>query len=265
MCELTFSPADIDRWARISGDYNPIHFDPAEARRLGVDGVIAHGMLVLLTVKGRLSVDLSPGGGWWLARARMRQPVVAGESVVLDTRPQGDGLAFSLVSSAGRKLLTGSIGRLAAAPDGLAPGHRHHLDQEAVVARVEELNESFPRLGESWVAADGLVFTQFLRRAAKDLLAPYRIDLSRGAGALNSGTVVVQTTHDVSFDRDFFGGANFRAAGFDIDVLPPQAEAVEGGVSVTCQLVGRCEDRVVMLTSLSLFIRQDPQGSSHKE
>lgn len=32
-------------YAAASGDYNPIHLDPEAARHVGLDGVIAHGML----------------------------------------------------------------------------------------------------------------------------------------------------------------------------------------------------------------------------
>jgi acyl dehydratase len=32
-------------YAEASGDFNPIHLDPAAARRVGLEGVIAHGML----------------------------------------------------------------------------------------------------------------------------------------------------------------------------------------------------------------------------
>lgn len=35
----------LNRYAEASGDHNPIHLDPAAARRVGLDGVIAHGML----------------------------------------------------------------------------------------------------------------------------------------------------------------------------------------------------------------------------
>lgn len=35
----------LQRYAAASGDYNPIHLDPAAARRVGLNGVIAHGML----------------------------------------------------------------------------------------------------------------------------------------------------------------------------------------------------------------------------
>nr|BBH94379.1 hypothetical protein KTA_25780 [Thermogemmatispora argillosa] len=35
----------LHRYAEASGDYNPIHLDDEAARRVGLDGVIAHGML----------------------------------------------------------------------------------------------------------------------------------------------------------------------------------------------------------------------------
>jgi hypothetical protein len=260
MGELTFDPCDIERWARFSGDYNPIHFDAARARQLGAGGVIAHGMLVLLAVKSRLSAALPPGGGWWRFRTRLRHPVVACEAVRLDTRPQADDVAFSVISPAGRKLLTGSLGRLEAAPDTAASGSRHGLDREAVLARVRDLNEAFPWPGEFWVAADALVFAEFVRTSVKEVLAPHGIDLGQAAGTPGNGTVVVQTIHEIAFDRAFLGGAGQRAAAFEIEVLPSQAEVVEDGVFATCQLVSRCEDRVVMLTKLGLFIRHAPPG-----
>jgi 3-hydroxybutyryl-CoA dehydratase len=38
---------DISRYAEASGDYNPIHIDPAFAATTPLKGTIAHGMLVL--------------------------------------------------------------------------------------------------------------------------------------------------------------------------------------------------------------------------
>jgi acyl dehydratase len=35
----------LQRYAQASGDHNPIHLDEAAARRVGLDSVIAHGML----------------------------------------------------------------------------------------------------------------------------------------------------------------------------------------------------------------------------
>jgi hypothetical protein len=261
MMALTFGPADIARWARFSGDYNPIHFDQARARQLGAEGVIAHGMLVLLGIKSLLSAPLLPGGGWWLFRARLRHPVLAEETVRLDTRVQGEGVAFSLLPvpgarPPGRKLLTGSISRLAAVPDTVASGSRYRLEPGVLGARLDELNEAFPWPGEFWVAADAIVFAEFLHRGIRDVLAPHGIDLGRDAEPSDPGRVVVQTTHEVAFDRDILGGAGPEAADLDIEVVPPQIDSVEDGVSATCQLVTRSRGRVVMVTTLGLFIRQ---------
>ncbi len=35
----------LNSYADASGDHNPIHLDTAAARRVGLDGIIAHGML----------------------------------------------------------------------------------------------------------------------------------------------------------------------------------------------------------------------------
>ena len=35
----------LDRYAAASGDFNPIHLNEVAARRVGLDGIIAHGML----------------------------------------------------------------------------------------------------------------------------------------------------------------------------------------------------------------------------
>jgi acyl dehydratase len=50
---LAFGLSDIARWADFSGDYNAIHFDRASALKAGLEGLVVHGMLVLLTVRCR--------------------------------------------------------------------------------------------------------------------------------------------------------------------------------------------------------------------
>ena len=39
------TPEQLQRYANASGDFNPIHLDEAAARRVGLESVIAHGML----------------------------------------------------------------------------------------------------------------------------------------------------------------------------------------------------------------------------
>jgi acyl dehydratase len=63
----------IDAYAEVSGDHNPIHVNPEVARAVGLDGTIAHGMLSMAFL-GQLVTDWvaqQPAGNW-LARLRVR-------------------------------------------------------------------------------------------------------------------------------------------------------------------------------------------------
>ena len=44
---LSIGKSQIEAFAMMSGDFNPIHMDEAAARRLGMKGVVAHGSLSL--------------------------------------------------------------------------------------------------------------------------------------------------------------------------------------------------------------------------
>lgn len=45
--ELLFDRASLVRYAGASGDFNPIHFSDEVARSVGLEGVLAHGMLTM--------------------------------------------------------------------------------------------------------------------------------------------------------------------------------------------------------------------------
>lgn len=45
--ELTFTRADLVRYAGASGDFNPIHWSDRAAVDLGLGGVIAHGLFTM--------------------------------------------------------------------------------------------------------------------------------------------------------------------------------------------------------------------------
>lgn len=47
--EITFSRADLIAYAAASGDHNPIHWNERFAREVGLENVIAHGMLTMGT------------------------------------------------------------------------------------------------------------------------------------------------------------------------------------------------------------------------
>ena len=68
------SQEQINAYADVSGDHNPIHVNPAAARAVGLDGTIAHGMLSMAFV-GQVLTDWAtartddPG---WVARLKVR-------------------------------------------------------------------------------------------------------------------------------------------------------------------------------------------------
>ena len=64
----------IDAYADVSGDHNPIHINPEAARAVGLDGTIAHGMLNMAFVGQMLTDWLSrqPTGPGWVSRLRVR-------------------------------------------------------------------------------------------------------------------------------------------------------------------------------------------------
>lgn len=59
--ERTFTQADFDAFARLSGDHNPIHVDPAFAARTRFGKTVAHGALLCAVLRG-LVEELVPGG-----------------------------------------------------------------------------------------------------------------------------------------------------------------------------------------------------------
>ena len=64
----------INAYADVSGDHNPIHVNPEAARAVGLDGTIAHGMLSMAFAAEMLTDWLTMGGtaSGWVARLRVR-------------------------------------------------------------------------------------------------------------------------------------------------------------------------------------------------
>jgi 3-hydroxybutyryl-CoA dehydratase len=65
----TLSQEKIDRYARASGDFNPIHVDPTFAAQTPFGGTIAHGMLLLAYLSEMLTAAFGQG---WLAGGRLK-------------------------------------------------------------------------------------------------------------------------------------------------------------------------------------------------
>lgn len=79
----TVSERDVDDFARICGDYNPIHMDEAYAASTPFGGRIAHGALTASYISAILGNDLpGPGSIFVSLELKFRTPVRIGTEVV---------------------------------------------------------------------------------------------------------------------------------------------------------------------------------------
>ncbi len=79
--------SEVDDFARLSGDDNPLHLDDDYARRQGFSGRVAHGMLLSAWVSRMLGVQLpGPGVLWASYDARFRRPAYVGDEIEIVAR-----------------------------------------------------------------------------------------------------------------------------------------------------------------------------------
>jgi acyl dehydratase len=88
---------NIDRYARASGDFNPIHIDAEYARQTPLGGTVAHGMLVLAYISQMMATAF---GHDWVSggklNVRFRTPARPGDVITVSGTirhvEKGDGL-----------------------------------------------------------------------------------------------------------------------------------------------------------------------------
>jgi acyl dehydratase len=122
--QRSFSQADFDRFARLSGDDNPIHVDPAFASRTRFGRIVAHGMLLYSAVEAALS-RLAPALASISQTLKFPNPTYAGEPVCIRLE------VTALDSASGLATIATSVIR----PDGAAG-----LEGEAVLGLPERLS-----------------------------------------------------------------------------------------------------------------------------
>jgi len=75
--------ADIEAFAAVSGDHNPVHMDEAFAKGTPFGGRIAHGMLGAAYISAVLGNNLPGPGAIYLSQSlRFRRPVRIGDPLV---------------------------------------------------------------------------------------------------------------------------------------------------------------------------------------
>jgi 3-hydroxybutyryl-CoA dehydratase len=79
----TVGAADIEAFAEVSGDNNPVHLDAAYAETTQFGGRIAHGMLSAAYISAVIGTKLPGPGSIYLSQSlRFRRPVKIGDMVI---------------------------------------------------------------------------------------------------------------------------------------------------------------------------------------
>ncbi|MBT9136499.1 MAG: (R)-specific enoyl-CoA hydratase [Firmicutes bacterium] len=83
--ERLITEDDIQSFARLSGDYSPIHMDEEYAKNTRFKGRIAHGMLTAGFISAVLGTQLPGDGTIYLSQTlKFMAPVRIGETVVVE-------------------------------------------------------------------------------------------------------------------------------------------------------------------------------------
>ncbi len=80
---------DFDRFARISGDDNPIHVDAAFAARTRFGRTLAHGMMLYSLVVQTIQGELVPGSVELEQELVFPGPIFAGDELTIDAEVVG--------------------------------------------------------------------------------------------------------------------------------------------------------------------------------
>lgn len=104
----SFTQADFDRFARLSGDDNPIHCDPEFSARTKFGRTVAHGLLLCSVLRGVVD-QLIPGGRVVEQSVMFPAPTFANEPMRFQARIEGEADALSEVELLVRRESDGEI------------------------------------------------------------------------------------------------------------------------------------------------------------
>lgn len=229
---LQYSAQDADLWGGFSGDFNPIHFDLAEAKKLGMTGLTVHGMRAMLDMKHHMSRALlsTPGDaeGYHFS-ARLRNGIRCDTPHRLALLAPGNrpGIQSQLNDEESDRCCFSA--RLAdVATLDIAEVVRHG---EMAAQQWQSLRERFPQIhhqaGDSspfWSFLDAVLFRHLV--FSPETLRSVRASLCE----LSASTLaevftqipIVQTHHDVCFSRALLVGMDdaLPAKTLEIGTLP---------------------------------------------
>lgn len=252
---LRFGLTEVERWACFSGDYNPIHFDRAQARRVGADALIVHGMLALLSVKSHVATQSLEGPTDWARfKALLRTPIPHATTTSLRSWAAVGGLQFRVEEdcAGGREYFRGRYVAIDAPP----------IHEGESLARTElsagQFDQFYRAYGQdhaTWSVLDCVVFADFMRTKVAMLQAYLQPQVKRVSDLGDSLTVHV--SHSVCFVRDDFAADNAHLGerGFAYDVLVPEVINNHDHLICNLNMPVRTQGRTSMVIELGLMLK----------
>lgn len=81
--EKVFFKEDIEKFAEISGDKNPLHVNEEYAKKSRFGGIIVHGVLVMGLISKMIGTRLPGEGSVYMEQnVQFRKPVYVGEKII---------------------------------------------------------------------------------------------------------------------------------------------------------------------------------------
>lgn len=92
---------EVAKFAKFSGDYNPIHMDDQYAKKCGFTGCVVHGALLFSLVSRLIGMNL-PGKGALILKESLefKEPVFVGDTVKVEGTVVYKSLALNLLEIA---------------------------------------------------------------------------------------------------------------------------------------------------------------------
>lgn len=212
--QLIFNTDNVSQWARFSGDFNPIHFSDEHARRSGLAGVVAHGMLVLIPIKIAASTFPLQNStiGEFQFKAFFKKPVPVAAPVKMQLENRNGSAQFKLFSkaitgeNAPQPYIRGAYGPLAdfanaawLTPDSHA-GTWIAINRQTLQGRAAEYAEiPHSASGCAWAFLGTLVFSEYMRHSLDDDVAGWVGSLdSRSTNTTEKTSISWRHRHDLA-------------------------------------------------------------------
>lgn len=267
---LKFDTDSLQRWARFSGDFNPIHFDDEFANQaVGQGGVVVHGMLAMLSIKAcQRDIDLGMGD-WFEWRAMLRRAMPLRSAYMIESRGAAEGanIRFRLTATDDAEAkITGAFSLATPPSTALYTGERFAVDVATVQSELAYFLELFPTSSAAWMAFDAFAFARYIRYHAKtafqeDLRQHFGDEYAKGMPG--GGLVTMQTHHADCFAKSMLRPAaamNFSC--IEYALLKSDELQTADSLFATIDIPIWIDGVLVQVVKLGLMARKTPSITS---